>query len=254
MKLNKIKDILKSRQVTSIAGHKEIVHQKAMDTRERLANRYLTGYGIEIGALNKPLHVPKQKAKVKYVDRMTLKELRKQYPELDKEKLVNVDIVIDGETLKDIESNSQNFIIANHFLEHCENPIKAIESGMRVLKNKGILYLAVPDKRFIFDADRPITKLDHVLKDYFDGPLWSRRTHFWEYAYYVNKKLGKELEEQINHLMALNYSIHFHCWTQVELLDLILYLEKDLKFNFKMEEFVYERDLRKEYIIILRKV
>ena len=29
-----------------------------------------------------------------------------------------------------------------------------------------ILYLAVPDKRYTFDADRPVTPTDHVLRDY----------------------------------------------------------------------------------------
>ena len=43
--------------------------------------RELASYGIEIGALHHPLPVPPE-ARVRYVDRMPVSELRRQYPEL----------------------------------------------------------------------------------------------------------------------------------------------------------------------------
>lgn len=70
--------------------------------RERLARVYLKGNEIEIGALNRPLKVPSM-ARVAYVDRMTVADLRKQYPELAAEKFVEADIIDDGEKLAKIE-------------------------------------------------------------------------------------------------------------------------------------------------------
>src|SRR2546421_7775018 len=58
--------------------------------RELIAETFLKGEGIEIGALHNPLLVPNS-AKVKYVDRLSVADLRRQYPELDSQQLVDVD-------------------------------------------------------------------------------------------------------------------------------------------------------------------
>lgn len=136
--------------------------------RETIARMFLKGKGIEIGALNNPLKVPAA-ARVKYVDRMSLKELEQEYPEMNPKTFARVDILDDGERLETIEDNSQDFVIANHFLEHCENPINAIENMLRALKNGGILYMSVPDKRFTFDSTRQITSFQHLMRDYREG-------------------------------------------------------------------------------------
>jgi hypothetical protein len=62
------------------------------DRRVLLARKYLRGSGIEIGALHSPLVVPSCTS-VKYVDRLSVRELRLQYHELKKYPLVNVDII-----------------------------------------------------------------------------------------------------------------------------------------------------------------
>ena len=61
------------------------------------------------------------------------------------------------ESLATIPDGSQDFVIADHFIEHCQDPISALTIHFRVLKTGGILYMAVPDKRFTFDKDRPVT-------------------------------------------------------------------------------------------------
>src|SRR5262249_28614265 len=126
--------------------------------RETIADQYIRGQGIEIGALHMPLRVPRS-AKVKYVDRFSADGLRAHYPELNDEDIVQVDIVTDGERLEAIADATQDFVIANHFIEHCQNPIGALLNMFRVLKLGGVLYLAIPDKRCSFDADRPSTTL-----------------------------------------------------------------------------------------------
>ena len=117
------------------------VHRGPRVDREVLASVYLRGSGIEIGALQGPLRVPRA-VKVRYVDRMTVADLRKQYPELKYHKLVDVDIIDDGESLSTIGDASQDFVIAIHFLEHCENPIKAVSNFVRVVREGGFFSFA----------------------------------------------------------------------------------------------------------------
>ena len=129
-------------------------------TRENIADLDLQGQGIEIGALHHPLVVPKD-VKVLYVDRMSVADLRKQYPELNDLPLIEADILANGEDLETIADNTQDFVIANHFIEHCQDTIGTIENMLRVLKPGGILYSAIPDKRGSFDIDRDVTSIEH---------------------------------------------------------------------------------------------
>jgi len=178
-----------------------------------IADRYLSGNGIEIGALHNPLPVSKN-ANVKYVDRMPVSELKSHYPELQKFTLVEVDIIDDGESLRSIPNRSQDFIIANHFIEHCENPIASIRNMLRVLKSGGILYLAVPDKRYNLDKVRKNTSFQHLVDDDRHGPNLSRKKHFKEWALSWNKITDEEkVNERVKYLMSMNYSIHYHVWT-----------------------------------------
>jgi predicted SAM-dependent methyltransferase len=163
--------------------------------RDLFTNLFILGEGIEIGALHNPLVVP-ENAKVKYVDRMTVPELRKQYPELNQENLVNVDIISDGEKLENINDYSQDFVIANHFLEHCQNPLMTLKNTLRVVKAGGIAYLAVPNKRYTFDVDKLVTKFEHLEKDYVDGPESSKKQHFEEWAEYVNKVKDEKAKKE----------------------------------------------------------
>lgn len=75
-----------------------------------------------------------------------------------------VDMLDNGEELTRIPAASQNFVIANHFIEHCQNLIKTIHSMLRVLKPAGIFYLGIPDKRYTFDVHCLLTAIDHLCK------------------------------------------------------------------------------------------
>lgn len=217
-----------------------------MLNRDTISNFYIKGDGIEIGALNGALPV-NETARVKYVDRMPVEALKKQYQGLE---LVNVDIVDDGEKLDKVSDSSLDFVIANHFLEHCQNPILAIMNMFRVLKEGGILYLSIPDKRYTFDSERPLTGLDHLKKDYTLGPSCSREQHFEEWVKYITKKDGIDAEQHKKWMMEIDYSIHYHVWTQREMFDFLSILRE--KFNQKFEfELFFKNGL--ECIFILRK-
>jgi predicted SAM-dependent methyltransferase len=218
-------------------------------TRHELAARYLRGTGIEIGALHNPLEIPAG-AHVRYVDRMRTEELREHYPELNGQPLVDVDLLDDGEQLGTIPDGSVDFVIANHFLEHCQDPLRALSNFARVLRPGGIVYLAVPDKRDTFDAERPVTSLDHLFRDHAEGPVVSRRSHFEEWARFVDRVDETALATHVDKLMAKDYSIHYHVWTQAELLELLAALRTRLALPFEVEVLVRNEH---EHVAILRK-
>ncbi|HEY2787467.1 MAG TPA: methyltransferase domain-containing protein, partial [Fimbriiglobus sp.] len=185
---------------------------EAYHLRKVLTDEFLNDSGIEIGALHHPLAVPAG-ALVRYVDRLDVAGLRREFPELAAYPLTPVDVIDDGETLRTIPDESQDFIIANHFLEHCQNPLGTLERLVQVLRPGGILYLAVPDKRGTFDRDRPVTRFRHLVRDYECGPAGSYEGHVREYAELVDRLSGIALEQRIQSLIARDYRIHFHVWT-----------------------------------------
>jgi predicted SAM-dependent methyltransferase len=218
--------------------------------RRDIAFQYLKGEGIEVGALHAPLQVP-DGVKVYYVDRMSVSDLRKQYPELGGLNLVEADIVDNGETLSSIADNSWDFAIANHMIEHCQNPIGALENFLRVIKPGGLVYLGVPDKRYTFDIDRPLTSLDHLIRDYKEGPEWSKLGHYDEYVRLVDKFPEEQVAGRMQHLLDIDYSIHFHVWTAETFPQLLAYCQEKLSHRFEIEHL---HENFGELIVILRKM
>lgn len=181
-------------------------------TRAALAARFLSGRGIEIGALDCPLPLPAC-ASARYVDRADATELRRLYPELAESELVNPDVIENGETLSSFAADSLDFIIANHMLEHCENPLGTLRAHLRRLRNGGRLFYAIPDKRRTFDKPRRLTDFAHLVADDADGGAASRWSHYLEWATLVNAIGDPAAAEYNAHENLRNgYSIHFHVW------------------------------------------
>ena len=191
-------------------------------TARRLAAwRFLRGRGIEIGAMHNPLPVPPWVA-VRYVDRMDEAALRRHYPELSEYPALRVDLVDDGETLASLSDESQDFVIANSFLEHCEDPLRTLRNFARVLRPEGSLLLGIPDKRYTFDRDRAETPVEHILRDHWEGPDWSRAEHYRDWARHVLRVEGDvEIQAEASRLMHAGYSIHFHVWTREGVLEMM---------------------------------
>jgi SAM-dependent methyltransferase len=217
--------------------------------RRDLAARFLQGAGLEIGALQRPLPVP-SRCQVSYVDRMPLVDLLRHYPELRGLPIQKPDLIDDGETLGQVADQSQDFVVANHLLEHCENPLKTLMNFSRVLKPGGILYMAVPDKRFTFDIDRPVTPYAVLAETYQQGHRRDREALYSEWTALVNHVPEPELASASRKLLQEGYSIHFNVWA---LTDLIEFLQRGLtEFGvpFDLEWLVSSEN---EVITILRK-
>ncbi len=115
-----------------------------------------------------------------------------------------------------------------------------------------MLFYAVPDKRYTFDFRRPRTPLSHVIADHEDGGHASRREHYLEWVRLVYPEDDGPTEPVGEHAAALeaaSYSIHFHVWTQADLLELTLHCQERLG-SFEIEA-VRRNGL--ENIVVLRK-
>ncbi len=224
--------------------------ERMQATRCELSERYLEGSGIEVGALHQPLWTS-ERAAVRYVDRLDVAGLRLHYPELAGEQLVDADLIDDGEVLASIEDGRLDFVIANHMLEHTENPIGTIRNHLRKVRGDGVLYYAVPDKWHSFDRDRPITPFEHLVRDDREGPSVSRLEHFSEWVRLKEKVAGPdEVERRIRHLMTINYSIHFHVWDENHWRSFLEDANRYLGSPFRIEHFGENCG---EVIAILRK-
>ena len=217
-------------------------------TRDDLSFRYLRGDGIEIGALNMPLRVPPQ-ARVRYVDHAGADELREIYAwelHIHGWPLVRPDVIDDGERLTKFEDASLDFVIANHMLEHVEDPIAALHHFLRVLRPGGTLFLTLPDARRTFDARRERTTVEHLLRDHEQGPQASRHEHYEEWARIIESVPEDQVPARIEELATERPRHHFHVWELDTFLEFLIALQPpaDLEAAQATE---------KEFAVILRK-
>ena len=135
------------------------------ETRRRLALRHLPtgGHGLEIGALHCPLPLPPG-ARARYVDRHGAQELRQLRADAGAS-IVVPDLLADGFTLGCIANASQDFVVANHVLEHAVDALGTLEHWLRVLRPGGLLFVAVPIGERCFDRGRAVTPPQHFLDD-----------------------------------------------------------------------------------------
>ncbi len=105
-------------------------------------------------------------------------------------------------------------MVANHVLEHAEDPIAALGHLVRVLVPGGVLFLTLPDARHTFDAMRQRTTIEHVLRDHHDGPEVSREQHYREWAY-VECLPEDDVAERVAQFARERARHHFHVWELV---------------------------------------
>lgn len=165
--------------------------------RTQLSHKYIRGYGIEVGGRHCPLPIL-EGINVIYVDICE-----------DPESKVKV-IIDDAEELRQFNSDSLDFIIANHVLEHCHNPIGTISVWREKLKMGGIAFIALPDKEQTFDKPRPCTTLAHMIIDNHYDRRHGDIQHYGEWHYFIDGLRGKELEDRVAVDVEKNANIHFH--------------------------------------------
>jgi SAM-dependent methyltransferase len=74
--------------------------------------------------------------------------------------------VAEATNLARVASDSYDFVLSSHTLEHTANPLQALSEWTRVLEENGLLVLVVPDRGGTFDHRRPVTSLEHLVRDF----------------------------------------------------------------------------------------
>jgi len=230
---------------------------KPADLRERLAKRYVNGSGLEIGALHRPAILPAG-VDVKYVDLLSREESIKKFPELEASEIVAVDFIDNGFVLSEIPKSSQDFLIANHVLEHTPNPIQVLKNWSRILKPYGILFVTVPIAQACFDKGRALTTLEHLIDDF---KLYNQkslvraqerieqknREHLREWINISECNLFKErytdyqhpsfaeIEKRIEATDIKNIEIHFHTFSMASYKQLLAFITDTIDQSVRVE-------------------
>jgi predicted SAM-dependent methyltransferase len=194
--------------------------------REDLARRYLVGDGIEIGAAMLPLRVP-PRVRVTYVDKFDQDALIAKAgcdflgAGIDGTAIPATGVIDDAQTLSSFRDESVDFVIANHVLEHIEDPIGGLKSFLRVTRKDGIVFLTLPDARYSFDHLRERTTLEHLLRDHIDGPDVSRQHHHGEWATFIEGIGPEGVPARAAEYVAADAHHHFHVWELGDFLALL---------------------------------
>jgi SAM-dependent methyltransferase len=218
----------------------------------RFIARYLHGRGLEIGALWRRFPLPRAVTAL-YVDRVDPGGLRREYPDIGG-KLITPDVVAEGSRLP-FAGNSLDFVIASHVLEHLPFPLAALNNWHQVLAPGGVLVMKVPDKRYSFDIRRNRTPLQHLVDEHRNPFTFDKRAHFADWVEHV---VGKERgsvpwEHETSRLMEIDFSIHYHVWTDEDVRELLQYTRDAMKMSWRVALFLPARFYRKECVVVVRK-
>jgi predicted SAM-dependent methyltransferase len=139
----------------------------------------------------------------------------------------------DSVDLSLIKSNSYDFLLSSHVLEHIANPIKALEEWKRILTSKGYLILILPCKEGNFDHKRSDTTLEHLMDDFLKGTKEDDLTHLEEILRLHDlsrdswagsfENFKSRAIDNVN-----NRSLHHHVFNQTTLSNLMVYLHMNV--------------------------
>ncbi len=205
---------------------------------------------MEIGALLNPMPLPKA-SEILFSDILTPEELERAYPG----SLVP-DIISDSERFPTLADGQFDFVVANHVLEHLSDPIRALKEWHRILRDNGLLMMALPDKRFTFDHGRQRTSLAHLVSDHnSDRPAQQlNRCHLLEWAEHVEHLVPgtSEFDRWVSAQLAQGYSVHNHVWVAQDVFELLRWLNRHTRAAFALEKWCNSSPLRGEFILLLR--
>jgi SAM-dependent methyltransferase len=220
-------------------------------TNRSVYSFYLSGEGVEIGALAWPLSLPGH-VRCRYVDLLPTEDLKRIYKDY-RDLIIPVDIIDNGETLESLSEDSQDFIIANHFLEHVVNVIRTLKRWYEVLKADGILFLSVPDRRFTADQVRQRTPHKHLFDEFKQNVTEIPEDHCIDNLVAWNG-IPRDRVDSTMIQQCRKDGVHNHCWEDEDILQLFDVLLHQKGIKFQLVDLSLPRGLYNEVILVLRKV
>lgn len=146
------------------------------------------GYGIEIGPSYNPVAPKRNGFRTQIIDHLSREDLVRKFTghPVNVDAIEEVDFIWRGESYTDLTGREKfyDWIIASHVIEHTPDLIAFLNDCDRIMKETGILSLAVPDKRYCFDYYRPVTGLARVIDSHLHKT--TRHTPGTLAEYYLN--------------------------------------------------------------------
>jgi len=221
-----------------------------VDRKRQAFARHLRGRGLAIGAFRNPMPLPRA-TEILFSDILTAEEFERAYPGSQPP-----DIISDSERFPTVEDGAFDFVVANSVLEHMSDPIRALQEWHRILRDGGLLMMAVPDKRFTFDHRRLRTPLAHLVSDHHSArPAHElNKCHLLEWAEHVERLAPgtPEFERWVSAQLAQGYSVHNHVWVAQDLLELVRWLNQHTRAIYSLTKWSNSSPLRGEFILLLR--
>jgi methyltransferase family protein len=122
--------------------------------------------GLEIGPLQNPI-LRRPDADILYIDHVDTASLREKYatdPQVDPNRIVEVDIVWNGGPLGAVCGDRRfDYVIASHVIEHVPDLIGWLAQLKSVLHPSGAVRLIVPDRRYCFDYRRETSSVADMI-------------------------------------------------------------------------------------------
>lgn len=191
-----------------------------------------TARGLEIGPYNRPM-VRKSEGPIVYMDYLSRADHVAADPEVDfLDEIPETDIIIKDNDYQKYTSLTFDYIIANHVAEHAPDFIGFLAMLSSMLKPNGILFMALPDKKFSFDRFRANTSLAHLLSDHLISPEMSMKEHLIEdLIYYDRTSTGRphdlssrltiaEVKKKMT--QTPHYGLHCHVFQSETILETVL--------------------------------
>lgn len=200
--------------------------------------RELQGSGIEFGPGVHPLPLGPFVRQIRYVDRFDRDSFAQSFPETAAARdhfpsQIDFRLNCDSDPFVErIGAASVDFAIANHLLEHLVNPIRFLEQVFAILKPAGRLFIALPDKRHVFDRDRPRTPLADVIGRYQGGETTLSDQRIIDFVRHVDPHSPRFGPGSANFADEVavhrQRSIHVNVWLVDDVIELFLYLGRNL--------------------------
>ena len=167
--------------------------------------------GLEVGALHSPLIRPEY-GEIRFVDfapTETLKQKHIDHPERVAS-MVKVDYVWCGTgSLAEIIGKTEvfDYVIASHVIEHVPNLLGWLRGLCDVMKPNAVLNLAIPDKRFTFDVNCPISTMGQMIEADILGYARPSIRQMFDHCYYAKAiQPGAMWPEPLNYSEISPYS------------------------------------------------
>jgi predicted SAM-dependent methyltransferase len=191
-------------------GNKQLVEMTREETLRSMFDA--TGFGLEIGPSYNPLLPKAMGYNVETADHASAAELRSKYETLEgaEAKIEEVDYILDGRPIVDVigHRGRYDFIFASHVIEHMPDIVRFLQSCQALLKESGVLVLAVPDKRFCFDTFRPLSSVGSVVQAFMESRARHTTETIFDYLFYYAKRGHQDVWiERDTHGLHLAHSL-----------------------------------------------